>query len=312
MLFKRWFNDRIKRSIFSASVIILVFLDLFLAGFSFNYIDSINPEEYYQKPAEIDFLENQDKTNYRFAINNQLNDSIDVLYGIPGLDQVSISTLRYDEFTEGYYSDIAGSMGITHGNRLNLLNARYMLFPDSPKEGNYRKIPNTTNLYENLDALPRLFLTHNTETTINKEDILKRIDSVDFDPKQTLILEKSSPLANTSSSNDNNNKDTAVFTYYSPDKIDIYTYSLSPSMLFLSEMYYPGWKATIDGKPAEIYLANYLFRSVYLDKGPHSIKMVFEPEDFKLGRNITLVTLFVMLAYFVYDIARNRKLEGLV
>lgn len=310
LVMKKWFSGTLKKEIFAVSVIIILFIDLFAANSGFySSGDYIDPREHYKKTVEIDFLEKQDKTDYRFAANNLLSDSMDTLYKIPSTEQLTVANFRYEEYTKGFFGSFMGKMNIVSGNRLNLLNARYLMFEKKPEEGNYQKIDGTDFLYQNLDALPRLFLVHKTEVINNPDNILTRIDSVDFNPRQTIILEKPSPLKNFET-NKSNTKDKAVFTYYSPDQIEIYAYSQNPSMLFLSEMYYPGWKAYIDGKSAEIYQANYLFRSVYLDKGPHTVKMIFDPEDFKLGRNITVATLFILLIYFLFDIIRHRKFEG--
>lgn len=308
LIMKKWFSGSVKKSVFAASLITILFIDLFIANSSFySSKDSINPEEYYKKTPAIDFLDKQDKTNYRFAANNLLNDSMDTLYKIPSTEQLNVANFRYEEYTKGHFGSFMGKMNIDSGNRLNLLNARYLMFEKKPEEGNYQKIDGVDYLYQNLDALPRLFLIHETETINNPDDILARIDDANFNPRRTIILEKSSPLNNINDSS--NEKDKALFTYYSSDQIEIYTYSQNPAMLFLSEMYYPGWKATVDGQPAEIYQTDYIFRSVYLTKGPHSIKMVFNPDDFKLGRLITAATLLLLLMYFIIDIVQNRKLE---
>jgi hypothetical protein len=73
------------------------------------------------------------------------------------------------------------------------------------------------------------------------------------------------------------------------------------NLLFLSETYYqPGWKATIDGKEAEIIRANYLFRGLVVPPGEHTIEMRFEPSGFVLGKNLSLaVNLLVILGFGV-------------
>ncbi len=310
LVMKKWFSGTLKKSVFVVLIITILFIDLFAASSGFySSKDSIDPREYYKRTPAIDFLDKQDKTDYRFVSNNLLNDSLDTLYKIPSTEQLAVANFRYEEYAKGHFGSFMGKMNIISGNRLNLLNARYLMFEKPPEEGNYQKIDSVDNLYQNLDALPRLFLVHKAETITAPDKILKRIDDKKFNPRQTIILENVPPL-NSAADNNLNEKDKAVFTYYSPDQIEIYTYSQNSALLFLSEMYYPGWKAFVDGVPVGIYRANYLFRSVYLDKGPHSVKMIFDPEDFKLGRNITIATLLILLAYFLIDIVRHRKFEG--
>ena len=66
--------------------------------------------------------------------------------------------------------------------------------------------------------------------------------------------------------------------------------------LVLSEIFYPGWRATIDGSPANVYRANYLFRAIPLPAGPHRIELSFMPDSFLVGATISLgATLFLVL-----------------
>ena len=64
--------------------------------------------------------------------------------------------------------------------------------------------------------------------------------------------------------------------------------------LFMSESYYPGWKAYIDGKKAHIYRANYAFRALLLKPGEHKIEFVYDPWTFKVGLIITAITICIV------------------
>lgn len=66
--------------------------------------------------------------------------------------------------------------------------------------------------------------------------------------------------------------------------------------LVLSDTYYPGWKAYVDGKRSEIYLTNYLVRSVYLKKGEHIVKFIYLPFAFILG----VIISFAAMLYLIF------------
>ena len=66
-------------------------------------------------------------------------------------------------------------------------------------------------------------------------------------------------------------------------------------MLFLSDNYYPGWKAYVDNKEVKIYRANYTFRSIYLPKGDHIITFEYDPMSFKIGYIITLLSVIALI-----------------
>ena len=54
-------------------------------------------------------------------------------------------------------------------------------------------------------------------------------------------------------------------------------------MLWLSELYYPGWKVTVNGKAEPIYQANGIFRAVKLKKGSFDVRFRYEPSSFYWG-----------------------------
>ena len=59
----------------------------------------------------------------------------------------------------------------------------------------------------------------------------------------------------------------------------------------LSELFYPGWRAAVDGKEVSVLRADYLLRAVALDPGSHRIIFTYRPASFIIGGMTTLVTL---------------------
>jgi len=78
---------------------------------------------------------------------------------------------------------------------------------------------------------------------------------------------------------------------YESNRIEIETNSRSGGKLVLSDNYYPGWKARIDGKLTPISREQYLFRSVQVPAGKHRVVFTYEPDSLKLGALISLVSL---------------------
>jgi uncharacterized membrane protein YfhO len=64
--------------------------------------------------------------------------------------------------------------------------------------------------------------------------------------------------------------------------------------VFLNEIHYPGWTATIDGKPAEILRANTIFRALWVPVGSHQIEFRFWPRFLIPGAVISMATLIVV------------------
>ena len=62
-------------------------------------------------------------------------------------------------------------------------------------------------------------------------------------------------------------------------------------VLILGDNYYPGWKVYVDGKQRKILKANFFLRGVFLNKGGHKVRFVYDPMSFKVGLVISLLTL---------------------
>ena len=75
----------------------------------------------------------------------------------------------------------------------------------------------------------------------------------------------------------------------------------------ISDTKWPGWRAYIDGKRVETHYANHAFIGVFVPKGKHHLRVVFHPESFTRGRNITFVTILGVVAFFVVRRYRRRN-----
>jgi uncharacterized membrane protein YfhO len=71
--------------------------------------------------------------------------------------------------------------------------------------------------------------------------------------------------------------------------LDLQVTAEENSLLVLSDTYYPGWKAFVDGKGTNIYRADYTFRAVPLNAGTHRVRFVYDPMSFKLGAGVTIL-----------------------
>jgi uncharacterized membrane protein YfhO len=76
-------------------------------------------------------------------------------------------------------------------------------------------------------------------------------------------------------------------------------------VLVLSEMYFPGWRAFIDGAEAPIYCANYLFRAVQVPRGHHEVAFVYRPMSAVVGAVLSILS--VLLALWTIGAPRRRR-----
>jgi uncharacterized membrane protein YfhO len=64
---------------------------------------------------------------------------------------------------------------------------------------------------------------------------------------------------------------------YAPKSIELSAHVKTASVLLLNDKFHADWKAWVDGKPAQIFRANFLMRGLYLEPGDHKIVMKFAP-----------------------------------
>jgi hypothetical protein len=90
---------------------------------------------------------------------------------------------------------------------------------------------------------------------------------------------------------------TIKLTSYAPNTLTYRSESSADGTVVFSEIYYPyGWKAYIDGKPAEIFRANYLLRAMNIPAGQHDIRMEFRPDSVRKGNIVASVFIVIMYA----------------
>lgn len=71
--------------------------------------------------------------------------------------------------------------------------------------------------------------------------------------------------------------------------------SSSDGLAIFSEIYYPGWKATIDGKAAEVIRADYILRALEIPAGNHAVEFTFEPRPYIVGNKITSISSWLVV-----------------
>jgi uncharacterized membrane protein YfhO len=82
---------------------------------------------------------------------------------------------------------------------------------------------------------------------------------------------------------------------YQPDSLDLSIRSKEPALLVLSENYYPGWQAWLDGAPVAIYRTDIAFRGVAIPPGAHLVRMEFRPVILPVSAAISLGTAVLLL-----------------
>jgi hypothetical protein len=138
-------------------------------------------------------------------------------------------------------------------------------------------------LEERATALPRAYLTSRYEVC-RPADALARFVAADFDHMHSVLLEEEPPLAQGSSESSLRPAD---IVSYAPERAVIKADAVEPSLLVLSDTFFPGWKAYVDGAEVPILRANYLFRAVVLPAGVHEVVFEYHPTSFRAGLTVS-------------------------
>jgi len=175
---------------------------------------------------------------------------------------------------------------------------RYDLFPTNRYKMVWQK--ERFQVYERKSVYPRAFLVADYLVENDKEKIIEKIYDQNLDLRKTVILSGEIPQFKLEKG-----RKKAEIVDYQPNKVRIKTQSESNSLLFLSDAYYPGWKAYIDSKETPIYKANYAFRAVFVPQGEHLIEFSYQPSSFYNGLKISFLGLLVFISWLILSLKRR-------
>lgn len=270
-----WLTIRYRklRTLFAGLLLALTFFDLYHFGHQFN-LGIIAPEQFYPRRPFIDHLVQESKDT-PFRINARTGQYM-ILQRNEGL-------LWQLELLEGYtplkLTDFA-TFDIPQERKNNLLNVRYQIAVDS--------VNRTARLEYNSEALPRVWLADSCVIIPDHKRILNLLANPDFDYTRIVVLEKK-PMPLPRPGDDP--PGSVLILQRSPENMTIQAELNRPAVLMVSEVFYPEWRASVNGQPVEILRADYCLRAIILPAGNHTVKFYFDRRLINAGITISLVTL---------------------
>jgi len=169
----------------------------------------------------------------------------------------------------------------------------------------------TAALFGNRDARPRAWLTP-AVATLPAEAILAAVqsgrlpDGAPFAPGTLALVEAEAPLDLGPAAAG----DRATVTRWSPNAIELETVSTAAAFLVLSEIDYPGWRASVDGAPAPLLRTNYVLRGVAVPAGTHRVRLAFRPWLPIAGAAISAATALALAAAGVWRLRRRARVAA--
>lgn len=192
---------------------------------------------------------------------------------------------------------------------LSLLGVKYFVFYEDPKSSISlsKRFPSNSfpvlvksadwYVFENASALPRAFLAEDYLVEKSPQKIFDTLFNPNFNISKKVILEEKPLMIKNSKML---RESTVNIRKYLPGKVSIDVKSSENRILFLSDNYYPGWKASVDGNQTDIYKANYSFMSVVVPAGKHKVDFYYDPLSFKIGIMISVLTFFLVFGIYLY------------
>jgi len=170
------------------------------------------------------------------------------------------------------------------------------------KEVNISPLP-SMKIYENSYFLPRAMAFFHVIKKKDSEEAYKFITQPEFNPRETLFVEevgKTGELKNAG-------KGTVAITKIEDTSIRMNVDFSDDGYVFVSNVFYPGWKARIDDTIAPIVKANYAFQAIFVPKGRHNIAFSYEPLYYKVGKYISIISIFAIFALMAFFISRKNS-----
>ena len=205
---------------------------------------------------------------------------------------------RYQEMIEQYISpemqqlfgavsEAGGDMTKVNGDSiwpvLNMLNTKYLIFPlqggqTVPLQNPYTygnawfvdKLQYAANANEEIDAVGKLNLRY--EAVADAKFKTQLGDAVEQDSVSIVTIKS-----------------------YEPNELTYEVNSGKGGVVVFSEVYYPGWTATVDGQPAELGRVNYILRALNVKPGKHDVVLTFKPKSVNTTETIAYVSYVILI-----------------
>jgi hypothetical protein len=170
---------------------------------------------------------------------------------------------------------------------LNMLNTKYIILsPDAPP------------LINNY-ALGSAWFVSKVSLVENADAELQAIKTIK--PAEIAVVDRKFGDQILVNDNSGSPSDTIYLTSYKPNLLTYKTELSSDRVAVFSEIYYPkGWQAYIDDVPADHFRTDYVLRGMVVPSGSHAITFSFEPQSYKTGNKVSLISSLILLALLIY------------
>ncbi len=292
-----WRRDKLRRPQFEILVIGLVLLDLWTFGNSVVEVRTMEENAYWRIVAKS--LPDPQVTRVLPWGLNEADQNDNMTFGLRNI-------FGYDPLILQRYEQFVTTQNDPRACTYDLLNAGYLVttapqkFPDEPDAPQLVREKSGVYIYKRPSVLPRAWIAPRIEVMTNKA-ILERIQQPDFAPRKEALVERDLQCDNIVTGT----VGTVNVANYDNNQIQVQTRG-GGGLLIFSEVYYPGWHATVDGKPIPLVRADYLLRALCVPAGEHQVVLTYSPLSLKIGLVITIMTTLLVFSVAGWYLSKTR------
>ena len=329
LLLARFRRGRLASGTVAGLLLVLLLLELIVAGANID-VSKNDPTRGFEHPQIFAFLHEQagDATD---CVPSEMEHCpattatslsappfrelfrIDARTGIADLWQPNTAALAGLDDVWGIYNPLElvhwhtlwENNGGRHTRIYDLLNVRYVLVRDgTPLPEQYTlayDAPGPLAVYQNPDPLPRAWLVSAAQFLPDEEAVLAALQQPSFEPLHTVVLMQNDAHPPTSAESSPSSMGAPVsILFYSENHIILATSAERPGYLVLSEVWYPGWRATVNSEAAPVLRANYTLRALPVPAGELTIRLWYAPASWRRGLALLGVGILLLAGLFLW------------
>jgi hypothetical protein len=252
------------------------------------------------------------------VLSRSLPPNLHMYHGLASVDEYAeMLNMRHYELFAPVLLHLAGITEVPDGSEysrkiFSLLNVKYIISPKALPELRFELLQDgPLKIYRNADVRPRAYLA--APLTICPDDaaVRKRIREGAHGPRAVFVtqaeMDRLPPdLRFAVAAALPEQADTAArITHYTANRVEITVDSVSHALLVLSDTWFPGWRALVNGAEQPLLRVNHTLRGVALEPGERRVEFVYRPQSFTAGLILSMATLLAVLATALWHLRRR-------
>ena len=163
-------------------------------------------------------------------------------------------------------------------------------------------------IYRNTRALPRAFVVHAQRVVSGERESLRTVgDPAGPDLARVAVTERALPGLTRAGAGPAPPPSPARIVAYGAQRVVLDVSARRPGLTVLSDVHFPGWKATVDGRSAPIHQVDHMLRGVPVPAGSSRVELRYEPGSFTAGWIVSTAALLVFAAAGALVVRSRRR-----